>query len=394
MSRVLSGLDVLVRRDFASLRGKRLGVLCHPASVDIFLRHILDIFFSAGLNVRAIFGPQHGLFGETQDNMIEWSGFVHPRYGMPVHSLYGDVRKPTAEMLDGLDTVVIDLQDVGARYYTFVWTAVLMMQSCAEAGVELIVFDRPNPIGGHIIEGPMLDNGLRSFVGLYSVPVRHSLTIGELLRYLKARAAPTAHLTVIPMEGWRREMWFDQTKLPWVMPSPNIPSLDTASVYPGQCLLEGTNISEGRGTTRPFEIFGAPFIDPYALVERLESFGLEGVVFRPLYFVPTFHKHTGETVGGAQIHITDRERFRPVLTSLALLETVIELYPDDFAYREPPYEYDTEHLPIEILLGDKELLGILKGGASIRDISEQMGKGVGEFASAAANAMLYSYRER
>ena len=188
-------------------------------------------------------------------------------------------------------------------------------------------------------------------------------------------------------------MWFDGTGLPWVMPSPNMPSLNTALVYPGQCLLEGTNISEGRGTTRPFEVFGAPFIEPYELVVRLESFGLEGVGFRPLYFVPTFHKYAEETIGGAQIHIADRERYRPVLTSIALLKAMMELYPDDFAYREPPYEYDAEHLPIEILLGDRVLLDMLKSGASLRDISEQMEKGIGEFASAAASAMLYPYRE-
>jgi uncharacterized protein YbbC (DUF1343 family) len=274
---------------------------------------------------------------------------------LPVYSLYGKTRKPRPEMLDGIDALIIDLQDVGSRYYTFIWTMDLCMQACHEAGKTIVVLDRPNPLAGHITEGPVLDPGFTSFVGLRPLPVRHGMTIGEISAYLRDTFYPRLDHCIIPMQGWKRKMWFDQSHLPWVMPSPNMPTFDTALVYPGMCLFEATNISEGRGTTRPFELFGAPFIHPETLVNVLKEFKLPGVLFRPLSFQPTFQKHAGEICGGAQIHVTDRERFKPFKTGVAILKAVHDTYPRNFTWNQPPYEYEEVNLPIDILAGTDRL---------------------------------------
>ena len=304
-AKVKTGLDVLIDSRCALLRGERVGLLCHPASVDGRLRHAAPLLKENGADLRRLFGPQHGLRGETQDNMVEWRGFTDPLTGLPVHSLYGDHRKPTAGMLDGIDVLVVDLQDVGARYYTFVWTLLLCLEACAETGKRVVVLDRPNPLGGDR-EGNVLDPAWRSFVGLAPIPMRHGLTIGELALCFRDFFDLLVELVVVPMAGWRPGMYFDETGLPWVMPSPNMPTLDTAVVYPGMCLLEGTELSEGRGTTRPFEICGAPYIDPYRFAAAMMSHRLPGCVFRPLHFEPTFQKYAGELCGGVQIHVTDR----------------------------------------------------------------------------------------
>jgi uncharacterized protein YbbC (DUF1343 family) len=287
--------------------------------------------------------------------MIEWEGFCDPGTGLPVYSLYGRVRKPTPEMLGGIDVLAVDLQDVGSRYYTFVWTLDLCMQACRESGKPIVVLDRPNPITGNLTEGPVLQSGYHSFVGLKPLPVRHGMTIGEIGHYLEDTFYPGIHYRVVPLQGWRRKRWFDETGLPWVLPSPNMPSLDTATVYPGMCLLEGTELSEGRGTTRPFEIFGAPFIHPETLVRRLKEFRLPGVVFRPLHFQPVFQKHAGRLCGGAQIHVTDRGRFKPFRTAVSILKAVHNTWPRDFAWRQPPYEYEEIKMPIDILAGSDRL---------------------------------------
>jgi uncharacterized protein YbbC (DUF1343 family) len=353
---IRSGLELLRRGWPRRLKGLRVGLLVHPASVDSRLTHAVDIFLEfRDVRLVALFGPQHGIFGETQDNMVEWRGFRDRRTGLRVHSLYGRVRKPGKGMLRDIDVMVIDLQDVGSRYYTYIWTMYLCMQRCEEMGRSVVVLDRPNPVSGRLIEGPVLDEGYSSFVGLRPLPVRHGMTVGEIAMYLGGEYHPSLDLHVIPLKGWRRKMWFDMTGLPWVMPSPNMPTLTTATVYPGMCLLEGTNLSEGRGTTRPFEIFGAPFIEPERLVNRLGDYRLKGVVFRPLYFKPTFHKYAGRMCGGAQIHITERERFRPFRTAVAILKAVYELYPQRFKWRRPPYEYETERLPIDIIAGTDRL---------------------------------------
>jgi len=372
----------------SSLRGARLGAVVHPASVLSDLSHLADHLKAPGnpWTLAALFGPQHGILGHTQDNMIEWEGDPDPRWGVPVHSLYGAVRKPTVPMLEGLDVLLVDLQDVGARYYTFVWTLLLCMEAAWEKGIPVVVPDRPNPLGGALVEGPTLEDGFRSFVGLHTVPVRHGLTNGEMARLLVAEKFPGLQLQVLPVEGWTRDMLWEDTGLPWVLPSPNMPTPDTARVYPGMCLLEACTPSEGRGTTRPFEIFGAPWIDASRLRADLDSLHLPGVRFRELGFQPTFHKGVGRLCGGVQIHVTDPVAFRPVLTGFAALwalrrqgcsdESVPidplrpENLPDLFAWKAPPYEYEAVELPIDILAGHSRWRKMLEAGASPRDLAQ------------------------
>ena len=403
---VLTGLDRLVAADFAPLRGQRVGLLAHPASVDRHLRHAVSLFAAAASvgpaatatsgaaaatscaaataapDLRCLFGPQHGLRGETQDNMIEWGGYRDPVTGLPVHSLYGEVRKPTPQMLADIDTLVIDLQDVGARYYTFAWTLLLCLEACAEAGRRVVVLDRPNPLGGLVREGNLLDPDYRSFVGLAPIPMRHGLTLGELATYFRAHFRLDVDLEVIWMEGWRRAHWFDETGLPWVMPSPNLPTLDSVILYPGFCLLEGTELSEGRGTARPFEIFGAPFIDPGLLVGKIQELsggGLPGCTLRPLYFEPTFQKHAGQLCGGAQVHVTERDAFRPLLAATVVLAAVHALWPEEFRWRQPPYEYEMEKLPIDILAGGTGFRQDIEGGRSPLEMAANWEAGLSAF---------------
>ena len=333
-------------------RGARIGALLHPASVSAKLEHasrILERHDGNLLRLSALFGPQHGFLGQTQDNMVEWKSYEHPRLRIRVYSLYGEHREPTADMLKDVDVLLVDLQDIGARYYTFIWTMYLCMRACEKAGIEVVVLDRPNPINGVTNEGPLLDPNYKSFVGLHPIPVRHAKTIGELARQFRDEAFPQCRVSILPMKNWERQMWLDQTGLPWVMPSPNMPTLDTATVYPGMCLLEGTNISEGRGTTRPFEIFGAPFIEAERLCRELNGSKLPGVFFRENYFQPTFHKFAGELCSGAQLHITDRKAFQPFQTGIEIIRMLRKL--EQFAWKQPPYEYEWKRLPIEVLIG-------------------------------------------
>jgi len=355
MSRVILPVDRLADLWPARLRGRRTGALLHAASVTSDLQptlSVLEAMDAAGaIRLAALFGPQHGFETTTQDNMVEWRGYRHPRLGLPVHSLYGEHREPTDSMLDGLEVLFIDLVDVGARYYTFIWTMLLCLQAAARRGITVVVADRPNPINGTDTEGrPQREDHL-SFVGLHPLPVRHGRTIGELAQLFRAERVPEADLVVLPLEGWHRAHYLDETGLPWVMPSPNMPTPDTAVVYPGLCLLEGTNLSEGRGTTRPFELFGAPWIDGDKLTRALRALGLPGVRFREAAFEPGFQKHAGKICRGAQLHVTDRGSFRPLRTGLSILRTVSELYPADFAWKQPPYEYEHDKLAIEILCG-------------------------------------------
>jgi uncharacterized protein YbbC (DUF1343 family) len=369
--KVLTGLDLIEKKWPRQLKGTRIGLLINPASVNRRLIHAIDIALSSKrFKLTSLFGPQHGIWANTQDNMIEWKGFIDKKTGLPVYSLYGDTRKPLPEMLRDIDALVIDLQDIGSRYYTFIWTMSLAMEACCEIGKTVVVLDRPNPINGIDIEGPVVEEGYFSFVGLKPLPVRHGMTIGEISLYLKDRFYPSLDLEIIKMEGWKRRLWFNETGLPWVMPSPNMPTLDTATVYPGMCLLEGTNLSEGRGTTRPFEIFGAPFIEPERLVSRLKELKLRGVFFRPLYFEPTFHKYRAQLLGGAQIHVTDRRSFKPFLTGVAILKTVKELYPEEFQWRRPPYEYETEKLPIDILSGSTMLRQFIEDARTLEEMED------------------------
>ncbi|MCS7203516.1 MAG: DUF1343 domain-containing protein [Thermodesulfovibrio sp.] len=387
---IASGVDRFEKSFPKRFYKLKTGLLIHPASVNKKLTHTKDILLkSKKIKVTALFGPQHGIFGDTQDNMIEWEGFIDKDTGLPVYSLYGKTRKPTFEMLKNIDILIIDLQDIGARYYTFVWTMALCMEACEEAGVPLIILDRVNPIGGHSVEGPVLKREFSSFVGIHPLPIRHGMTIGELALYFKDRFYPKLDLTVITLKGWRRNQWFDETGLPWVMPSPNIPTLQTAVVYPGMCLLEGTILSEGRGTTRPFEIFGAPFIDPEKLIKKLKDFRLKGVFFRPLYFTPTFNKFSGELCGGAQIHVIDREKFKPFKTAVAILLAICELYPNVNLWRQPPYEYEFEKLPFDILVGSDKLRKDIEKGIQLKDIELWWKKEALEFEKIRNQYLLY-----
>jgi uncharacterized protein YbbC (DUF1343 family) len=362
MPTVQTGLDRLVADGGRALRGRRVGLLAHPASVDAGLRHAVPLLHRLlGRDLRTLFGPQHGLRGETQDNMVEWEGYRDRQTGLPVHSLYGAHREPTAAMLDGLDVLVIDLQDAGARYYTFAWTLLLCLRACARAGVAVRVLDRPNPVGG-AVEGNVLDPAYASFVGLAPVPMRHGLTLGELGRWLVRHEDLDVDYDTVGVRHWRRDQLFADTGLPWVLPSPNLPTPDTALVYPGGCLLEGTALSEGRGTTRPFEILGAPGVDPVALAAAAGAHHLPGCALRPLHFQPTFQKHAGRLCGGVQVHVTDPRAFRPVRTYLALLVEIRRRWPEACAWKAPPYEYEHQKLPIDILAGGPDLRRAIEAG--------------------------------
>lgn len=350
---VSTGLDTLIDGQPGLVRHRRIGVLCHAASVDRHLIHAVDRLRGAGAEVLALFGPEHGLQASAQD-MVEVDSATLGSAKLPVHSLYGDSLDsltPKQQWLAGLDALVVDLQDVGSRYYTYVWSMALCLGACAQARVQVVVLDRPNPLGGERIEGPSIEPGFESFVGLHPVPVRHGLTIGEMAGLLRAELRLDLELTVVPLRGWRRAMLFDQTGLPWVAPSPNMPTQDTALVYPGGCLLEGTNLSEGRGTTKPFEQLGAPWVDGARLAASLEDLGLPGVSFRPLGFVPAFQKHRDRRCGGVQIHPTNRHRFRPFLTGAYVVAQTRILWPEHFAWREEPYEFVADRPAIDLLAG-------------------------------------------
>jgi len=368
---VLTGLDRLEKAWPKGLKGLSTGLLVHPASVNGKFEHAVNVFLkSKKFRLKALFGPQHGIRGETQDNMVEWEGFKDPQTGLPIYSLYGHTRKPEPEMLNDIGVLAIDIQDVGSRYYTFIWTMELCMQACFECNKSIVILDRPNPINGVSTEGPVLEMSYASFVGQRPLPVRHAMTVGEIANYLKNEFYPSLDLHIIKMQGWKRKMLFDETRLPWVMPSPNMPTLDTAIVYPGMCLLEGTNLSEGRGTTRPFEIFGAPFMEPDTLIKKLKEFKLTGVAFRPMYFLPTFQKHAGKLCKGAQIHVIDRDKFKPFKTGIAILKATHDLYPEQFKWKEPPYEYETEKMPIDILCGTDRLKKGIEKGESLKNMEE------------------------
>lgn len=385
---VRTGLQCLVDGEAAYLRDVAAGLLVHPASVTADLRHATDVLLDAGFDIRSLFGPQHGALGEKQDNMIESDHFTDPRTGLRVHSLYGEVRKPTPEMLAGLDVLLFDLQDVGVRVYTFVWTMALAMEACAEAGVKFVVLDRPNPIGGEV-EGPVLREGFESFVGLHPIPLRHGLTAGELARWLSAERGIACDLEVVECSGWHRDMSWAETGLPYVLPSPNLPTVDSCVVYPGMVLVEGTNLSEGRGTTKPFELFGAPYLEPHALVDSLADHGLPGVRFRPCHFEPTFQKHAGEVCGGAQLHVTDASAFEPVRTAVAIFRSCNDLAPDDFAWRPPPYEYEETLMPIDILWGHDGLRTGIDAGASVDAVLQAVEEEVADFVRAVEPYVLY-----
>ena len=372
------------------LNGLRVGVLANPASIDHSYTHVADqLSRSTKCTLAAIFGPQHGYQSNLQDNMIETPHANDKRRDVPIFSLYSETREPTPEMLSLVDVLIIDLQDVGARIYTFIYTMANCLRAAARAGIPVIVCDRPNPIGGLEIEGMTLDPGYESFVGQFRMPMRHGMTVAELARLFNEHHGIGAELEVVPMQGWSREMYFDATDVPWIMPSPNMPTLETTVVYPGTVLLEGTMLSEGRGTTRPFELIGAPWLDGEALAEALNGAGVEGAHFRAVNFEPTFQKHAEIACGGCQIHVTDRAAFAPVKAGIAIIRESYSAAPDAFAWRDPPYEYEHDKMPIDILAGSPTLRQQIEEQAPLDDIVASWRLGVAEFAELRKPYLLY-----
>jgi len=382
------GSDRLLESD--DLDGRRVGVVCNPASVDGRLRHIVDrLAQHPRARLAAVFGPQHGFRSDVQENMIETGHSRDEDRRVPIYSLYSETRQPTAEMLRDLDVLVVDLQDVGTRIYTYIYTMAHCLIAARIHGIKVIVCDRPNPIGGIGIEGPMLVSGFESFVGQYPIPMRHGLTIGEIARLFNDHFGIGADLQVVAMTGWRREMYSDETGLPWVLPSPNIPTVDTAAVYPGSVLFEGTNVSEGRGTTKPFELVGAPWVRSDSFTDAMNRLDLPGVRFRPVVFEPTFHKHAGIGCGGCQIHVVDRAAFPPVETGVALISAFRAADPERFRWRDPPYEYEHKKPPIDILAGSSDLRDQIERGTPARTIARSWEDAVEEFTRLRLRFLLY-----
>lgn len=387
---IKTGLELILESKLGLLDAARVGLIVNPASINSRFQHAADLFHQhPRINLTALFGPQHGIRGETQDNMIEWQTFRDPRTGLPAYSLYGETRKPAAEMLAGVDVVVFDIQDAGTRVYTFNYTMALAMEAARELGKRFIVLDRPNPINGIQMEGNVLESEFRSFVGMFPIPMRHGMTIGELALMFNREFGIGCELDVVRMEGWRRAMWYQETGLPWVMPSPNLPTVDTAVVYPGSVMIEGTNVSEGRGTTRPFEIIGAPFVDPWQLADELQKANIPGVLFRPLHFEPAFHKFANELCGGVQIHVVDRSTFKPVITGIAIVSTIRRLYPDHFEWKQPPYEYVSDKLPFDVINGSSRLREQIEEGNPVAEIEESWSEGLLEFDERRGEYLLY-----
>lgn len=389
---VESGLERLLAGDAAFLRGRRVGLIANPTAVDRELRHAVDLLdASAEVDLVSLFGPEHGLRGDAQD-MIGVTDGRDARTGLPVWSLYGHDEAslaPTAEMLEGLDVLIYDVQDVGSRYYTFVWTMVLAMRAAAKAKIAFVVLDRPNPIGGALVEGGAIAPGFESFVGLVSCPNRHGLTAGEIALWRKRVEKLDVELHVVAMRGWDRAMYFEDTGLPWVMPSPNMPTRDTALVYPGMCLVEGSELSEGRGTTRPFELAGAPYLDGDAFAAALTAEALPGCRFRPAVFTPMFQKHAKTACGGVQIHVTDRHAFRPYLTGVAWLRAARQLAPDAFQWRTRAYEFVDTIPAIDLLCGSAEVRTGIDAGAPLADIAATWAAAEAAFVDERRDWLLY-----
>jgi uncharacterized protein YbbC (DUF1343 family) len=392
MHRVVSGLEIFLREPPAWAADARLGLLSHAPSVGPDLagaRELVARRFPGRLTT--LFSPQHGLLGEKQDNMIASADFADPVLGLPVVSLYGPRLTPPPEALAAVDVILVDLVDVGTRVYTFAATLAKVMAAAAPLGKKVVVLDRPNPISGTAVEGNLLRPEWASIVGPYPLPMRHGFSLGELARYYNVTQDIGCDLTVIPAAGWRRGDYHDATGLPWVLPSPNLPTLDSAIVYPGQVLLEGTNLSEGRGTTRPFELFGAPWLEPGRILDRLKEKAIElpGVILRTACFEPTFHKFAGELCRGFQLHVTDRRTFKPYYTTLALLRVIRELYPEKFAWRQPPYEYETVRLPIDLLTGDDLIRRGLENGLTVPELENAWQEDLNRFMEVRQEFLLY-----
>jgi len=383
------GLETLLEAEKRLLHGARVGLICNQASVNHQFRHAADLLYEhPNIELRALFGPQHGIRGDVQDNMIETEHTVDRETGLPIHSLYSETREPTEAMLENLDVLVFDLQDVGCRIYTFAYTMANCMAAARKFGKRVIVCDRPNPINGVDVAGNVLEPEQASFVGQFAIPTRHGMTLGELALMFNEHFELNTELEVVKMEGWERGFWYDQTDAPWVLPSPNIPTLDSATVFPGTVHFEGTQLSEGRGTTRPFELIGAPYIDAENYSRRLNDLSLPGVFFRSCIFRPTFQKHAGVSCGGVQIHVTDREAFEPVISGVAMVKVAHDLYPSDFRWKEPPYEYVYDRNPFDVIAGTSSIREAIEKGSAVEDIQRNM-NGLDAFSKVRERYLLY-----
>jgi len=380
---VKTGLTVLLEDNLELIEDKSVGLITNATGINEDLEDNVSLFCRhPNIHLKAIFSPEHGLWGAAQDEISVLS-FQHEGTSIPVHSLYGKTRKPTREMLEGIDVLIFDIQDVGVRFYTYISTMTMAMEACAEFGLGFVVLDRPNPINGLRIEGNMLEPEFRSFVGYFPMPVRHGMTTGELARFYNDQFQITARLDVVSMFGWRRDMWFDDTGLQWVMPSPNMPTLDTAIVYPGTCLIEGTNVSEGRGTTRPFEVMGAPWIDAKRLADGLNGLSLAGAGFRPAHFIPIFAKYKDQSCAGVQLHVLDREKFAPVRTVLIMIETIRRMYPQEFQWRGSDRPY------LDLLMGTDKVRKQMSSGESVDSIISSWEDEVARFSKNRGSYLLY-----
>lgn len=384
------GLETLLEQPSRYLGSERVGLVCNQASVDHSFRHAADLLYErAEVNLRALFGPQHGIRGDVQDNMIETDHAVDPATGLPIYSLYSETREPTEAMLKDVDVLVFDMQDVGCRIYTFAYTMANSMVAAKRFGKKVIVCDRPNPINGRDVAGNVLESEQASFVGLFPMPTRHGMTLGELAQLFNDKFGIACDLSVIPMEGWDRDCWLDETDTPWVLPSPNIPTPDSATVFPGTVHFEGTQISEGRGTTRPFELIGAPYIEPEKYAQRLNELNFAGVYFRSCVFRPTFQKHGGVSCGGVQIHVIDRSIFEPVSAGVAMVKVAYELYPEEFRWKEPPYEYVYDRNPFDVIAGTSRIREVIESGGTIEDLWSWWAPNLEEFKKLRETYLIY-----
>ncbi len=371
--RVRLGVERILDDRIDAVRGQRVGLVCNQASMlPGSFAHAADVFATCDeFRLTTLFGPQHGIRGDVQDNMIETPHTVDERTGKPVYSLYSETREPTEEMVRDIDTFVVDLQDVGCRIYTFAYTMANCMRAAAKYGKRVVVCDRPNPINGIAVEGNVTETEFTSFVGQFEIPTRPGMTIGELAKMFNDHFGIGCELEVVEMEGWQREMWWSDTGLPWLIPSPNIPTAETCIVFPATVHIEGTELSEGRGTTKPFELNGAPFIDPYKWVVELDKFNFPGVIFRPCYFQPSFQKWAGNTCGGVQIHVTDRNAFTPVIVGTAMVKTAYDLYSDKFQWKQTDYEYEFGKNPFDVVSGTAKIRNAIEAGSTLKEIETE-----------------------
>jgi len=384
------GLEKILDEQKHLLNNLRIGLICNQASVNKNFRHAADLFFDdKDLNLTALFGPQHGIRGNVQDNMIETAHTIDKLTDLPIYSLYSETRQPTEEMVSGIDALVFDLQDVGGRVYTFIYTMANAMKACAKFGKKMFVLDRPNPIGGLAVEGNMLEPGHESFVGQYPIPMRHGLTIGELAKFFNQEFDINCDLKVITMDNWAREDFFDETDAPWVMPSPNMPTVETTIVFPATVFFEGTEVSEGRGTTRPFEMVGATYIEGKEYADALASLELSGVIFRPVNFLPAFQKYAGKECGGVFLHITDRKTFEPVITGIAMIKTIYDLYPNDFSWKTMPYEYEFERNPFDVIAGTTKIREMIESRTAVEEIKSSWQTDIENFNQTRKSYLLY-----